>query len=529
MKKGIRYLRFSSVGQSNGSIEWQDLYTRPWFERNNVELIDTFIDAGFSAKTFDRPDMDKLTKFLAKYHKDVDYLVVCEMDRFSRDAGEALTMAKRLQMKYSVQIVSVVEGITFDYRDNGSFFRTGLSLLLAEDENIRRTNKINSGIYTAKAKEGRYINGKVPYGYIKEGKGKSAGLVIDKEKAEIVRFIYDAYLHNTPYYEIKAAVKEKGFTLNGNSCMQNILTAPIYSGQQMVKSWKELPGGLFPSAHEPIIDMFTWQQVQRKIKGDPKIRVLTSDEMPLRGVLHCHCGRLLTGGPSKNRHGNLFYYYRCHTSMDHNHLAAKKVHGQFDEILKNLSLSAAQVQFIKDGAQKQMEIRLTENKGLLAKKKVELAKLEERIESVELKFIANQLPFESYNKWLGNYSQQRVQLKGEIDKYSIDYNEFFTILNRNLSKLEDVYFVWEISSTLQKQELVRYVFDNQLYYEAGSCRTPYLMEMFRHNELILREKKLLFIDKKRGFFAKSPEVDITGLQSNRLEDFFRYLDLIKVA
>lgn len=137
MKKGIRYLRFSSIGQSNGSIEWQDMYTKPWFERNNVELTDTFIDAGYSARTFDRPDMEKRTAFIAKYHKMVDYLVVCEMDRFSRDAGEALTMAKKLQTKYNVQIVSVTEGITFDYRDNGSFFRTGLSLLLAEDDNIR--------------------------------------------------------------------------------------------------------------------------------------------------------------------------------------------------------------------------------------------------------------------------------------------------------------------------------------------------------------------------------------------------------
>ncbi len=99
MKKGLRYLRFSSVGQSHGSIEFQDMSTLPWFTQNNVQLIDTYIDAGFSAKTFDRPDMAKLTSFISKYYKQVDYLVVNEMDRFSRDAGEALTMAKMLQKK----------------------------------------------------------------------------------------------------------------------------------------------------------------------------------------------------------------------------------------------------------------------------------------------------------------------------------------------------------------------------------------------------------------------------------------------
>jgi DNA invertase Pin-like site-specific DNA recombinase len=203
------------------------------------------------------------------------------MDRFSRDAGEALTMAKKLQTKYNVQIVSVTEGITFDYRDNGSFFRTGLSLLLAEDDNIRRTNKVNSGIYTAKAREGRYIHGKPPYGYAKEGKGKDARLIIMEDQAKVVRFIYDAFLQNMPLCKIREKAKEKGFGFTSNSYVQKILSLPIYSGQQTVKSFKDMPGGLFPAKHEAIVDMFTWQQVQINIKGEPRTRVSVSDEMPL--------------------------------------------------------------------------------------------------------------------------------------------------------------------------------------------------------------------------------------------------------
>lgn len=51
MKKVIRYLRFSNLGQSNGSIEAQELCTDQWISFNNAELIDTFIDVGKSAKT----------------------------------------------------------------------------------------------------------------------------------------------------------------------------------------------------------------------------------------------------------------------------------------------------------------------------------------------------------------------------------------------------------------------------------------------------------------------------------------------
>ncbi len=96
MKRAIRYLRFSQLGQSNGSIERQELYTDQWLQFNKVELVDTFIDRGRSAKTFDRPDFIKLQEFIVKHHKNVDYLVIDQMDRFSRDAGEAMSMVKNL-------------------------------------------------------------------------------------------------------------------------------------------------------------------------------------------------------------------------------------------------------------------------------------------------------------------------------------------------------------------------------------------------------------------------------------------------
>ncbi len=63
MKRAIRYLRFSQLGQSNGSIERQELYTDQWIKFNSIELVDTFIDRGKSAMTFDRPDFIKLQEF----------------------------------------------------------------------------------------------------------------------------------------------------------------------------------------------------------------------------------------------------------------------------------------------------------------------------------------------------------------------------------------------------------------------------------------------------------------------------------
>ena len=38
MKRATRYLRFSQLGQSNGSIERQELYTDQWLKFNNMTI-----------------------------------------------------------------------------------------------------------------------------------------------------------------------------------------------------------------------------------------------------------------------------------------------------------------------------------------------------------------------------------------------------------------------------------------------------------------------------------------------------------
>ena len=529
MKKGIRYLRFSSKGQSNSSIEAQDMYTARWFETHQVELTDTFIDAGYSAKTFDRPDMNLLTAFIAKHYKNCDFLVVSEMDRFSRDAGEAITLIKKLQLKYSVQIVSVTEGITYDYRDSGSFFRTGLSFLLAEDDNIRRANKINSGIYTAKAQEGRFIGSKAPLGYKVEGKGKARKLIIVEGEAIIVKYIYNSYLKSMPIYMIIIGAKDLGFKLSSNSIIEKILINPIYSGQQNVKPWRTLPGGIFPATHEPIIDMLTWQHVQHKISGKGnQLHLIIKDEFPLRGVLNCSCGLAVTGAPSKGK-TKWYNYYKCKKGAGHLNLATLKAHSQLREILNYLSLPEYVVIAIESTSKSILEEAMKENKVMIVQYKNELAATEKKIASVETKWIDDQLTFESYSRNTKDLTQQRIFLKSKIEQLSADDKEAYILLYGNLKRLTDMVKLYECATTLQKQELIRLVFDSKLYYQSGSYRTPYIMNIFSHNTLILKEKNLLFIDEKRDSLARIPLGGAEQPLIEHLENFLRFISQIKVA
>jgi len=520
-------LRYSKDGQSHGSIERQDLYTSQWALRNDVEITDTFIDAGYTAKTFDRPDYKKLHEFVSKYHRLVDYLIVDDLDRFSRDTAEALSKTKELQFKYNVQLVSVTDGIIFDYHTPGTLLRTGLKFLLAEENNIDRANKINAGIYTAKAKEGRWIQGgPAPFGYKKVGEGKDRHLEIDETQESIIRFIFDAFLRNAPDYVIKQDVKDKGFPLKGKSVIKAILKNHLYTAQQLVKGCKNLPGGLFPGNWKPIIDMITWQRVQDKLNCKPRTRVAIEDELPLRGLLRCHCGKMLTGAPSKNRIGNYFYYYKCNTSSQHNNISAVKAHAQLHEALGYLSLPDRLVAAIRNKSETLLQEKEKENAILLEQKKREYEAADKRLFSVEEKWINNQMAHETYQRWYTDITQKRIHLKAEIEKLGKDQNQVKTLLNDNLERLTDLQAVYSATTTVNKQELLRQVFDNTLYYKDKIYRTQYIMPVFSHNTLILKQKQLLIVD---DICQNSGQVEATGVLSNTFLDFLAFIESLKVA
>jgi len=494
MKKAIKYTRYSSDGQSSFSIERQDALIGHWAQYNKVQIVDSFTDEGYTARTFDRPDVKQLFSFIKKNFASIDYLLVAELTRFSRETGDAINMVKKIQSEYNIKIASCSRGVIYDCTDPNSFFMMGLEFLLGHSENIKRQNDINGGIYAAKAVERRWIQGgPAPFGYIKEGSGKKRNLVINESQAQIIRFIFGAYLRNTPDYVILSDVKDMGFNLKGRSAIKDILKNPLYAAHQHVKQHKELPGGLFTGSWPPIIDMMTWQRVQDKLNTKPHTKVSLVDEMPLRGVLHCHCGKLLTGAPSRNKMGNYFYYYKCQHSK-HNNISAKKAHQQLHETLGYMSIPGRLVSAIKNKSEELLKENEMEKAAILQQKKREYDAAYKNLMSVEEKWINNQLSFETYQRWHSNLSTDKIKLKSEIEQLSQDQGQLQMLLNKNLTQLTDMQALYSAASIINKQELLRKVFDNTLYYEKSIYRTQYIMPVFSHNTLILKQKQLLIID-----------------------------------
>lgn len=504
MKKAIKYTRFSSDGQSSFSIERQDTIIDNWIRYNHADVIDTFKDEGYTARTFDRPDIKQLFAFIKKYHASIDYLLVAELTRFSRDTGDAINMVKKIQLEYNIKIVSCGRGVVYDCTDPSSFFMMGLEFLLGNSENIKRQNDINGGIYTAKAIKGKWIQGgPAPFGYRKEGIGESRKLIINEAQAVIVRFIYSSFLRNVPLYIILQKIKPMGFNLRYRSAVKSILENPIYTGQQYVKPFKELRGGLLKGNWDAIIDLVMWHRVQEKLKLNPRPHIALAEEMPLRGVLRCHCGKLLTGAPSRNGIGNYYYYYKCQHS-GHNTINAAGAHDQITEMLAYMSLPKKLINAIREKSKIDLDVREKDLRVLLASKKHELSSYQKQIFSVEEKWINEQIKFDTYNRWHSELIQKRNLLEAEILNLNKDQDQTYSLLEKNLVKLSDLRAVFQTATVTQKQQLLNHVFDSNLYYQNKVYRTPYIMQVFSHNMRILKEKNLLIVDKKNKTGHESP-------------------------
>jgi site-specific DNA recombinase len=93
--------------------------------------------------------------------------------------------------------------------------------------------------------------------------------------------------------------------------------------------------------------------------------------------------------------------------------------------------------------------------------------------------------------------------------------------------LTDLNFLCEKSTILQKQQLVRLGFDQQLYFQEGIYRTPSALPIFYRNELILREKRLLYIEKKGDFLSKVPSGGGDEAPIEHLVALFKLIHQIK--
>jgi site-specific DNA recombinase len=183
-----------------------------------------------------------------------------------------------------------------------------------------------------------------------------------------------------------------------------------------------------------------------------------------------------------------------------------------------MSLPAVVVRAIRDESETAINLRIKNNKTLLADKKKELGQEEIKMISIEEKWINNQINQETYQRWFTTIINNRMLLNASISRLSQDQDKVYNALYKNLERLTDLKYVFTHASTTEKQELIRLGFDNNLYYQDGIYRTPTMIDELSHNSLVMKGKGLLIYEKKRENLAIPP---LSGPDGTRTRDLRR--------
>ena len=406
-EKCYLYIRVSTAMQVDGySLDAQKDRLVKFAEFQGMEIVREYCDAGKSGKSITgRPEFQQMLQDVADDRDGVSYILVFKLSRFGRNAADVLNSLQYIQ-DYGVNLICVEDGIDSS-KDSGKLTITVLSAVAEiERENILVQTMEGR---RQKAREGKWNGGQAPFGYWLDSKNST--LIVNPEEAEIVRIIFDKFIHtdmgadsisnylNQHGYS-KKKLRDQEVSHFSRSTIIKILDNPVYAGKiaygksvtEKVKGTRDqyrrvkqdeylLADGL----HESIIDPETWEaaKAKRKVTGIKWNKTHSLDhEHILSGILKCPvCGSGMAGTVRrrKNKKTGEYkddFYYRCQhrRKIDEDHFCGFKPSLNQDELNEKV------VQIIRDMVAMEKFRDFIQSK---LQEKVDVSSLEEEREQVK--------------------------------------------------------------------------------------------------------------------------------------------------
>lgn len=340
------YTRVSTSMQVDGfSLGAQKEKLRRYAEFQEFTIAAEYSDEGKSGKNIEgRSEFQCMLSDIASGKDNIEYVLVFKLSRFGRNAADVLSSLQLMQ-DYGVNLICVEDGIDSS-KDSGKLM---ISVLSAVAE-IERENILVQTMEgrKQKAREGKWNGGFAPYGYeLVDGE-----LKIADDEAEIIRIIYDKFIHTTMgagtvarYLNRQGYVKKKrqNGTLDSFTAhfVKIVLDNPIYCGkiafgrrktekiqgsrnQYHVVKQEEYP--VYDGIHDAIVSEEDWllAQEKRKRTGVKNEKIYSVEHQHLlSGILKCpECGASLYGSVNRKRKkdGSFYrdyWYYACKHRLEY--------------------------------------------------------------------------------------------------------------------------------------------------------------------------------------------------------------------
>ena len=153
----------------------------------NYELVDIYIDQGFTGTNFNRPGFQRMIKDINL--KKINMVITKDLSRLGRDYIETGEYIEKWFPEKNVRYVSVTDGIDTFVNNNGNNDIAPFKSILNDMYSKDLSKKIRTALHTMQ-KEGKWVGGKTAIGYMKDPNDKNK-LIICELEAKIVKTIFN--------------------------------------------------------------------------------------------------------------------------------------------------------------------------------------------------------------------------------------------------------------------------------------------------------------------------------------------------
>lgn len=334
------YLRLSKEDnesiESNSIVNQRELVEQYISSKSDLELVDYYIDDGYSGTNFNRPGFERLLQDMK--NKKINCIIVKDLSRFARNHIEADMYFENIFPVLNMRFISVIENIdSFENPDSMDNLIVPFKNLLNDAYAKDISKKVKSAL-TAKRLNGEFIGTSATYGYIKNPKDKHK-LIIDEEASKHVVQIFNGIIEEKTVSEIAnelnknniltpAAYKRKNEPESNNietdkrwnaKMINKMLKDRIYvgdliQGKKKVENYrshklittKKDEWIIVENNHEPIISKEEFDEVQEILNKNKSARSNKEKDLFYRFLKCSDCGESFTLRRVKN-----YEYYHC--------------------------------------------------------------------------------------------------------------------------------------------------------------------------------------------------------------------------
>lgn len=228
------YIRLSkddgNIGNSE-SVENQKKLLTNYISEKKYNLYNIYIDDGYTGTNFDRPSFKKMLNDIKL--KKINMVITKDLSRLSRDYIGTGEYIEKWFPENNVRFIALSDNIdTFIDSCNNDIapFKALLNDMYARD----LSKKIKTALRT-KQKDGKWVGGCTPYGYITTPDNKNQ-LVVHEKEGYVVKKIFKMYYTGKNINEIKNFLNKENIPTFSISRNRNL--KKLEGQNKLVKQWE---------------------------------------------------------------------------------------------------------------------------------------------------------------------------------------------------------------------------------------------------------------------------------------------------